>query len=780
MLKYLGYKKRVLILLMHFSSICSASDSSETTIHLTLTPSDAFLTKNLPPTLASDSSPEIIAQNFIQGTADGLSRYMTASRSLFNQALRGEFNTLNQESILALLHTQLPDIMAHALTSNIDTTTPEQRQFLIIQKIFPIMRQAVYQSLLETGNFGKKREVYVAERQQIETHYKVSVALASTFIHAILPDDFTLKPTLLSLAKHEKVSKYILAKLDKYFAQQSAKLIHKITGDITPETFKNAETLWIIGLSGTPLDHYLLFSRNKLKTLSSKKKEKAFKNVWKYLKPRVNHHIRVAINRTIQGFAKLAAPKISTPIFVAAAHSINNKANGIRLLTTGAGYYAGNMMCPIPFVGGAMIAGGTYWLTSGLLYSAIPNGLSKANTELDKIIAQQIKLFANNYTNSILPLTAEEYALYHLNPKPSALEIYLFSDDYDLKDKLKSEKVIGSFLKDLAHFLKKPVSVLLSKNLPKVPLDMNNIDELDFINTLTKQKSTLPSETQMRLEFYRFAVALDQHQQNLDLFHQSNSYLSQFLSYIRGYQKNPPKLPDKYQSKLNQLTQYPSYAIHQAQLDLASENRETTETEIATLSREYLEEARDVLSKIDKAKQVITCAEDLESLAQSLPYDQYVKTLDQIISTNEKPTISLTVPRRNESLIKTEAQNLFERYQSYLKRNQDSQDKLIDTFAQYGMEAYMLAHFYQEIVRKNPYVFDGRDLNQLNLSDMVLVADRFNNLRLNMVTDSEQKTYIDRNRNELAQFYRSTSFKDNAVWTYSSLIKEYQKKQFKF
>ncbi len=624
------YKKSRIIqvstLLIYLTSACNAT---EPTTGLTLNPSEAFLINNITPTLSSELS--AIGQDFLQGTADGLSSYVTASQSLINQILHGDFQTLQQESILALLHEQLPDVMAHALISDIDATTPEQRQLLIIEKIFPIIRRAVYQSLMETDNFGKKKEVYVAERQQIETHYKVSVGLASTFIRAILPDDSPLKHPLLSLAKYEKISNYILAKLDKHFIRQTAKLVHQITGDINPELFKNAETLWIIGLSGTPINQSMLFGQPTTNTLSSKKKETAFKNVWKYLKPRVNHHIRSGINRTLQNFATIAATKISPSIYTTAANTVKNHASGIRLLATGAGYYAGGFLSYPPVIGSAIVAGGAYWLTSGLLYSAIPNGLAQTTQKSEKLITQQIRLFADNYTNSFFPLTAEEHSLYQLNPNPSALETFLFADDYDLRNKLRSEKLTGSLLKDLAHLLKKPIPFLLSNDSPEIPLDMNNADEFDFIDRLGKPKPEAPSKTQIQLEFYRFAVAVEQHQQNIDLFNKSTSCLSWLISYLTGQKRERPELAPEYQANLNQLRTYPSYAMYQAQ-----SNKDKVEAEITRLSQGYVAEARDILSKIDKAKQVMIAQsknpDHIDHLAQSLSYDDYVQALDTLIA----------------------------------------------------------------------------------------------------------------------------------------------------
>ncbi len=537
--------RSTMTVMMLISSTVSASEPLESKIDIT--PSETFLVRNIPTT--SSSSNSAIGKSLITGATDGISEYISASRSLVNQIANGDFRTLKHEGIIALLHDQLPTIIAKALTSDIADTTPEQRQLIIIQKIFPIIRRAVYLSLLETGNFGKKNEIYVPERGQIETHYSLSESLAPTLINAILPDDFPLRSTLVSLSKHKKISDYILKKVDKVFAKRIRLFIEQIVGDISPETYKNAEALWILGLSGTPITQGLLSSKKHDPALTGS--TMTFKNVWKYVKPHVNHHIRSGINHTIKEFSNIAAAKSSDSIFITAATLVNNNAHTINTLSTGASFVIGSVLIPIPLVGGAIFAAGSYWLTSGILYAAIPNGLEKAKQETEKLLAQKINLFAERYTHKFFPITPEEYTLYHLNPNPSPLETYIFATDYQLRKKLKSKTLFESLLKDLGRLIKKPITDLLS----------------DPIHSESLKKSEVPSPQQLQIEFDDFAHALEAYQHELKLFNQPTSLFSQLIAYITSSQKSPPELEASHQITLNNFRTYPSYAIYQTRLE---------------------------------------------------------------------------------------------------------------------------------------------------------------------------------------------------------------------
>ena len=775
------------------TTVWSAEPMSPEPTAMQLQPLEAFWVQNVDGFDANTSNPsQQMAGAFLHGMMDGFSSYARSSYSLIHQLVDRDFHALSQEAVLALLNQHLGKEIDYHKDTTDGKTSPDDIKKQFVENVFVLVREAVYQELLKTGQFGNQRQVYVRERDVTETQYDVTLNMSQTFVRAILPHSFLFRDALLSIVGHDKVDAYLMGKIDKLFVRLTLKYANSLIGNVNPNIFQDSESLRILGLSGEDLIKTHLKAKTALSKRNDQNKEKAFADVWKYIKVHLTHHIRNALVKSILTFSRLAVDKVSEPVVIKIAQTLKNNATGIQFVAGTVGYHIGTFLIPVSIVGGAVVAVAAYWTASGVVYGAVPQGLEELRQDFIQLGQHYIQRSGEYYVGSFLPLSENEHDLYGLNPNPSPLELSLFSHDYEEHDRLTSQKLMGLILKDVANIICKPFSVFLSSENIRVPVNLDNPDQLNFLSALHGDHPVKKSDALVRVEFYRLVKAIHDCRVAANNFQEHASWLRKIQAYISGQFSGQIELTATQKELFATLKKYPSFQLRHAELQnminlhilkKQPDDRSHYNQEVGLLSEQFIVDVTQTLDKIDIAKAKLSARDqnpgDIDTMMKNFAFDQFIQALDVIIqnpSHVDAVPLKLTAPRHDigQSIAALEAVPLYRTYETHKVKVVENLDNMQEV-ANLGMDVYFLTKTILDMLKEDEAVFAGRTFDCLDREDFVKISKQINQTRMNLIQSQEDRLYLEQNEHALAAFFEASMYKDTVTWTYDSLIGDYKK-----
>lgn len=657
------------------SSSQISTTSARLNLHLEEEHLKAFYQQISPTSLTLNRNiPRALTESFTQGARSGFADYTSDTVDFMRRLWNGEFNSLSQTSIQALIKNHFGTVIEQYLPKHADTKDKGEVDSATLTKLFTSMREHAYWALLRSNLFGAPKKVYIPERGVTETHYDVTTNLSSSFLNALIPNALPLKGILVGLANNNLVNTFMLRRIDNLFAKMVLGLSAKLTGrkvsDLLPYLVAAPALTGTITLTQA----YYLFNEDYpdaefVPELT--KESESLSKIWEYLEPRLSHYIRLGLTETIMSMVGFTADKISEPVFLKASKIIANNSSGIRTLTSLAAYGIGEASTSIPYLDGAATGILAYWAIGGIVNASIPRGLEASRQTLLQTINDQVHLLADYYTYGLLPLSSNEHRLFGLNEAPSSEELALFRTDYEARDRLMAESLLTAALQDLYKtsanlFLGLPGVSGLTERLWGLIRSGDTTTAVAATSLLTDGRSHANPkhlDTAARLKLYQIAAIIGKNKTDKDAFDLATSRLGSIWNYITGSGFSEQQLSEEDQALLDAIIEYPSFEMRQDELELlANQFTWVSQNDKHKKLEPYMDE-QNLLSKqfIDDATRVIALQSQaiknlkgtvgnptaaLQGLQLELPFEEYLLALEAINTGTTREQFFVSQDRR--------------------------------------------------------------------------------------------------------------------------------------
>jgi hypothetical protein len=641
------------------ASPSQASSSSAQSRTLTLSPTAAFYVDNsTTQNVATQDIQAAAGQAFLQGASHGFASYASDTRDLLRNIWNGNISEISQSSLQSLIQQSLGTNLRRYQERNTTAHARGELDAESVKALFSLVRNGIYHSLMRTGAFGSPRRVFIPERNVTETHYDVTLSASASFVNAILPNVLPLRGVLISLINNSTLNTFLLNQIDGLFARLTVKYFEQLTGIKLNQAMIG--TLGLVGLSGVALSGTAIQSAlsdyenaEALPTLTQEIPH-SFSELWRYLNPRLSHYVRDGIIESVVGLAGLSADKISDPAGLAMARAIHNNSQFITGTIGFMGYSIGESLTAVPLIDGAFGAGIAYWASNGVLQAALPRGLDESRRKIIDMTMNALRLTATYYVNQFLPITPTEHHLFGLNPNPSATELALFREDYEARDTLNQQSVVAALARDVASAISTPLTTLLAASgLPQLASALlgtsDNKDGLALLTAPQGHAQASHNDTAARIKLFELARALDDIAAQKSDFTQNAAWYNRALAYWKGELPNQLKLTTEQQQLLDTLRKHPSFEFLKAELehlakhytwlsrDDKAQKLQPYEAERQALSKEFTDDARTVLAKIEQARKVLEAKHlfvdaTMNTLMTGLSLDHFIIALDALIN----------------------------------------------------------------------------------------------------------------------------------------------------
>lgn len=380
--------------------------------------------------------------------------------------------------------------------------------------------------------------------------------LLTVILDKVSPD-FPMKGVLLSLANNKQINAFLMKKIDLFIIQQCLNVYSISTGRALKKDIAQGIPSLLSGAAkgviaapvvAVKVGQNLMADYDDAGELSklskddiplSQEEEEALSHVIQYIEPRLTHFIRGIIqtdylNKIIDK-AMIAA---TDPMIKAAlrAEPVSRLGN----LGAIAGGIASYVNVPL----GITLAGAGYF--TGMYLGHFANHMQQ---QTKGFVLNQLDIYKKYIGYRLLPITREEYALYHLSDSPSEDLKNLLQEDYAVRQKMNSQSLIWSMIKDLTTALRLDGVVHGASNMAQSAGE-----------SLQKLKAYFSQQTTP--ELLAFAQGRDDiFPTDKDKKHQALRKLVAILS------KNEKHLSASDKDFLKEATLYPSYEAFQDNLE---------------------------------------------------------------------------------------------------------------------------------------------------------------------------------------------------------------------
>lgn len=436
-----------------------------------------------------------------------------------------------------------------------------------LQKLFQPVREKVV-NLLRTSLLS---EGMVAIGPHGQTYPVIRDEELLTLILNKFTPDFPMKGVLLSIGNNEYIKDFMLKKMDQFIIQQCLNMYSVSTGRALKKDVSSLLPLLIGGsvkgavrgaaaLPGSMMQvgQNLMADYKDAGDLSplskgdlklTEEEQQALSKVFEYIEPRLAHFVRETLQTDYINIIIDKAIKAATdPLITKAlrADPVSNLGN----LGAIAGGIASYVNVPL----GLTMAGVGYF--SGMYLGHLANYMQQ---QTKGFVLNQVDIYKKYIAYRLLPITREEYALYHLSDKPSEDLKNLLQDDYAVRQKMTSQSLIWSIIKDLisalrldsvlqtastmaqsaGHSLQKLKDYFL-KSQPDMMAFSQGQDEIfatdrdkkhqalrKLVGILSKSEQSLSADEKEFLKEATRYPSFDAFQENLDNLNKTIHYLSQ-------------------------------------------------------------------------------------------------------------------------------------------------------------------------------------------------------------------------------------------------------------
>ncbi len=436
-----------------------------------------------------------------------------------------------------------------------------------------------------------------------------------TICNKLIPDAMPLKSIFIALTDNNIVRNFLYEQIDRMVIRQVLVLFERSTGktikggiqdalkSLTQRfTAKRQEQTQ----SSVTTEAISKATSSSTKTSSSKpkqeielKEEHEFKEsltpLWDYFAPYFSHFIRQGIQSSINDVA-ITVLEQSSNLAIKKALEQGIIVNGARTIGGGIGYAISNAMPTwLPILSNPYLTGGAFTYGFGWLVGTATQSITKTVTSR---LATQIDLVTEHYLDTMLPLSAQEHALFGLNENPSELELSLFSKDYQLRDELKAQTLIGETVHQI-------VTIAKQSSLFKVIFDIKDRLNRFGEKCLRFLVYCLRSSDEVSTEELMTAADLNETEKQENQ-QQGNKYLAYLkIGDIIKRQQSGGKITTEEAKLIEDIRQYPSYAMKKLWLKSLQLYREEKTSSLATLRSEVRTATQTQLTHIQTANDIL-------------------------------------------------------------------------------------------------------------------------------------------------------------------------------